>query len=173
MGLLVLCVSAVNGLRLLRLFPNNDPIMAGTMPMSARGRRIVAFLFPVLCMVSFDVLSGKVGLWTGVTALTYGAIGLGLTGAYGRMQATGHRIGVVTYVWSGAVAVLVYDFITGPIMSSLLWSMPFSTALAGQVPFTIKHLASVAVYSVTVAPAIDLALRRVPLARSILRASET
>ncbi len=145
-------------LRLARFFPNNDPIMAVTLPYSKRGR-LAASLFPALAMVLFDLLSRQVGVWTLVTAGTYGLIGLGFSFAYAALGKRGRRVGSAVYVTSGVAGVLVFDFVTGPIMSSALFQMSFAQAFVGQIPFTLRHLVSVSLYAVVVSPVLDRVLR--------------
>jgi hypothetical protein len=155
-------------LRWARFFPNNDPIMAVTLPYAKRGR-VAAAAFPALAMVLFDLLSRRVGIWTLVTAGTYGLIGLGFSSLYSKRAAHGRVVGRGTFFLSGIAGVLVFDFITGPVMSSALFQMSFAQAFVGQVPFTIKHLVSVSLYAVVVSPLLDWALGRVERVEGAIR----
>ena len=154
-------------LRWVRLFPNNDPIMAVMLPCAKRGRA-AAFAFPIVAMVLFDILSRKVGIWTAVTAGTYGLLGLGFSFAYSALGKRGRRIGAATFLVSGVVGVLVFDFITGPILSSAMFRMSFAQAFVGQIPFTLKHLASVSVYALVVRPVLDWMLGHVERAEGAI-----
>ncbi len=154
-------------LRWVRLFPNNDPIMAVMLPCAKRGRA-AAFAFPIVAMVLFDILSRKVGIWTAVTAGTYGLLGLGFSFAYSALGKRGRRIGAATFLVSGVVGVLVFDFITGPILSSAMFRMSFAQAFVGQIPFTLKHLASVSVYALVVSPVLDWMLGHVERAEGAI-----
>jgi hypothetical protein len=160
MGLLIfglgLLVSSV--LRLAKLFPNNDPIMAVMLPYAKQKRRWMAVAFPVLAMVLFDLLSAQVGIWTVVTAATYGLLGWGFAVLCARRDARGRRSGVLTYLSLGVAGVFVFDFVTGPVMSSLMFGMSFQQALLGQIPFTLWHLVSVSTYALVVSPALERAL---------------
>ena len=147
-------------LRWVRFFPNNDPIMAVTLPYARRGR-VSAVLFPVAAMALFDLLSGRIGIWTLVTAGTYGLIGFGFSFLYAGLAARGRRVGRGTYLLSGAAGVLVFDFVTGPVLSSALFHLSFAQAAVGQVPFTLRHLLSVSLYAVLVSPVVDWTLDRV------------
>jgi len=69
---LILSVLIANGIRLLRIIPNSDPIMSMALPFSRRGSALTSFTFPFVTMASFDVVTGYVGLWTLVTSITYG-----------------------------------------------------------------------------------------------------
>jgi hypothetical protein len=115
----------------------------------------------MVAMVLFDILSRKVGIWTAVTAGTYGLLGLGFSFAYSALGKRGRTIGTATFLVSGVVGVLVFDFITGPILSSAMFRMSFAQALIGQIPFTLKHLVSVSAYTVVVSPVLDWTLRQV------------
>jgi hypothetical protein len=153
-------LGVTTALRWVRIFPNNDPIMAVMLPCAKRGR-VAAVAFPVVAMVLFDILSRRVGIWTAVTAGTYGLLGLGFSFAYSALGKRGRRIGPATFLVSGVVGVLVFDFITGPILSSAMFRMSFAQAFVGQIPFTLKHLASVSAYTVVVSPMLDRLLRQV------------
>ncbi len=155
-------------LRLARFFPSNDPIMAVTLPYAKRGP-VAASLFPALAMVLFDLLSRQVGVWTLVTAGTYGLIGLGLSYLYTKRAARGHAVGRATFFLSGVAGVLVFDFVTGPIMSSALFRMSFAQAFVGQIPFTLKHLVSVSLYAVVVSPVLDWVLREIERGEGAIR----
>lgn len=153
-------LGVTTALRWARIFPNNDPIMAVMLPCAKRGRA-AAFAFPMVAMVLFDILSRKVGIWTAVTAGTYGLLGLGFSFVYSALGKRGRRIGPATFLVSGVVGVLVFDFVTGPILSSAMFRMSFAQAFVGQIPFTVKHLASVSAYTLVVSPALDWLLRQV------------
>src|SRR3989344_2540173 len=88
--------------RLVKIFPNNDPIMGFALPFARKDKWWQAFLFPVIAMASFDILTAKIGLWTFVTALTYGAIGL----AFYKYFKIKNKIKLTTYFGSGVVGVL-------------------------------------------------------------------
>jgi biotin transporter BioY len=158
--LLAVSLGVTTALRFVRLFPNNDPIMAVMLSNAKRGR-LSAVAFPVVAMVLFDVLSQRVGVWTVITAATYGLLGLGFSYAYSALTKRGRSIGAAMFLVSGVAGVLVFDFVTGPIMSSALFHMSFAEAFVGQIPFTLKHLASVAAYSLVVSPALDWVLRQI------------
>jgi hypothetical protein len=160
-------LGVTTALRWARIFPNNDPIMAVMLPCAKRGRA-AAFAFPVVAMVLFDILSRRVGIWTVVTAGTYGLLGLGFSFAYSALGKRGRRIGPATFLVSGVVGVLVFDFITGPILSSAMFRMSFAQAFVGQIPFTLKHLASVSAYTLVVSPSLDWVLRQVERAEAAI-----
>ena len=165
--LLAVSLGVTIALRWVRLFPNNDPIMAVTLPCAKRGR-VAALVFPIAAMVLFDVLSQRLGVWTVVTAATYGLLGLGFSYVFSALTKRGRSIGAATFLVSGVVGVLVFDFVTGPVMSSAMFHMSFGEAFVGQIPFTVKHLGSVAVYALVVSPVLDGALRQVEKAEKAI-----
>lgn len=140
-----------NFYRLLRIFPNNDPIMGFTLPLACRGKWWHALFFPIIAMVSFDIITMKVGVWTAGTALVYGSIGL-LFYKYFRKKKI---VSLKTYAGSSIIGVLIFDFLTGPVMSSFMFGIPFSVAFIGQIPFTAFHLASATTFTILLAPVLD------------------
>ncbi|MAG22455.1 MAG: hypothetical protein CL943_04105 [Candidatus Diapherotrites archaeon] len=151
-GGLVFC----NFYRLLRIFPNNDPILGFALPFGKRDKPWQAALFAALAMVSFDFITGMIGMWTIGTALSYGLITL-LFGYYFKGQKT---VGLKKYAGSSIVAVLLFDFLTGPVMSSALFRIPFEIAFLGQIPFTMMHLGSAVPLTIMIVTVVDPALRK-------------
>lgn len=148
-------LAACNFYRLLKIFPNNDPIMGFTLPFARRDKWWQALLFPVIAMVSFDFITMKVGMWTFGTAATYGFIGL-LFYAYFKKK---KKVGLKTYAKSSFAGILIFDFLTGPIMGSYMFAIPFSVAFLGQIPFTAMHLASGVTLTTIIAPVLDPTVR--------------
>lgn len=110
--------------------------MTTLMPWGKKYGALVGVLVPLLGIVVYDVLTGAVGSWTVYTALTYAAIGYAASWyMHGRNR--WHH-----YALFAGVATLVYDGITGVVMSTLLWNMPLSEAFVGQIQFTMWHLLS-------------------------------
>ena len=160
LGSLVFC----NAYRFLRIFPNNDPIMGSTLAFSRNGKWWHALLFPIIAMVSFDFVTMRVGIWTIGTSLTYGLIAL----LFFKYFKSKKIIGLKHYASGSVLGVLIFDFITGPIMSSIFFRIPFEIAFIGQVPFTLLHLASAVPLTVLIVPVLDPAIRpgiRAELAR--------
>lgn len=140
-----------NAIRFLHFIPNNDPIMAIMLPYAKSDKKYKAVLFPFLTMVSFDLLTGMIGTWTLVTALTYAGIGYIFT----KYLFTKKKISIFKYLKGGVIGVLIFDFITGPIMSSFMFGMSFIEAGLGQIPFTLMHLLTVGIFIVIITPAYD------------------
>ena len=55
----------------------------------------------------------------------------------------------------GIIGVLIFDFITGPIMSSFMFGMSFIEAFIGQIPFTLMHLVTVGTFIIVITPFYD------------------
>lgn len=130
--------------------PNVEPILSTVMPFAKNGGALVGFLFAALSMVVFDFVSGYVGAWTIVTALTYGLIGAAAPYALTKIQ------GVRGYVSYAVFATLVFDGITGVLMGPLLTGQSFAVALAGQIPFTAMHLVGNMTFALTLSPLIEV-----------------
>ncbi len=129
--------------------PNIEPVMATIMPFAKKFRWMSAFVFGFLSIVLFDLITRKVGMWTWITALMYGLVGIA-AGIYLGNKAEKIRY----YVGYSIVATLVYDFVTGPIMSTFIWNQTFMQSLIGQIPFTISHLAGNIAFAALLSPAI-------------------
>lgn len=143
--------AGINFVRFLRVFPNNDPIMSCMLPFAKKDSWWKPFLFVVFTMASFDFIVNKVGLWTIGTSLVYGLIALLFYFVFKRLK----NVTLRTYLFSGTAGILIFDFLTGPIMSSYLFKMPFSVALLGQIPFTAMHLFSGLAYIFLLVPVLD------------------
>ena len=140
-----------NAIRFLRVIPNNDPIMAIMLPYAKSDKKYKAVLFPFLTMVSFDLITGMLGTWTLVTALTYAGIGYFFT----KFLFTEKKISIFKYLKGGIIGVLIFDFITGPIMSSLMFGLSFIESGLGQIPFTLMHLTTVSCFIIIITPLYD------------------
>lgn len=140
-----------NIIRLFRFIPNNDPIMAIMLPYAKSDKKYKAVLFPFITMVSFDLITGMLGIWTIVTALTYAGLGLLFTQFFFKEK----KISIFKYLKGGVIGVLIFDFITGPIMSSFMFGMSFIEAFLGQIPFTLMHLVTVGTFIIVITPFYD------------------
>jgi hypothetical protein len=141
------------GIRMLPFRPPNiEPIMTTTMPFSKRWGWLAGALFAAASIVIYDILVptpgfARIGIWTFVTAVMYGLVGIA-AGVYMKNR----EIRVRHYLGFAIIATIVYDFVTGPVMSSLIFGMTFAEAFTGQIPFTIMHLLGNIVFSVTLSP---------------------
>jgi len=129
--------------------PNVEPIMAIEMPFAKTYGKLYAFLFGAFSIVVFDLFTSKVGLWTLVTALTYGAIGFGASYYFK------NRSGWKNYAYFAVFATILYDAITGLTIGPLFFGIPFMVALVGQIPFTILHLLGNVSFAIVLSPVIE------------------
>ena len=102
-------------------------------------------------MVSFDLITGFIGMWTLLTAATYGCLGLLFYFMYKRMK----KVDLKRYVGSGILGVLIFDFVTGVLGAPIMFGMTMEMALIGQLPFTLLHLLTVTGYIIIITPLLD------------------
>lgn len=127
--------------------PNVEPMLATVMPFSKRFGPLGSFLFGFLGIVLFDAVTSGWGMWTLVTALAYGALGLA-----GHFYFKNRSASVKNFVRFGLVGTLAYDAVTGLTIGPLFMGQPFMAALAGQIPFTILHLMGTFVFATLLSP---------------------
>ncbi|MBI4210323.1 MAG: hypothetical protein HY544_02340 [Candidatus Diapherotrites archaeon] len=139
-----------NAYRLLRVFPNSDPIMGFVLPAAKNEPFWKAPLFAFATMFTFDMLTSGIGAWTWVTSTTYALIAFAFT-----MLLKAEKPGLATYTKYGLAGVLAFDFITGPAMGSALFHQPFWLTLLAQIPFTAMHLVSVSFSILIITPFFD------------------
>ena len=123
--------------------------MATTMPFGKQFGYLGGFAFGFLSIVIYDLLT-KFGIWTWITAGMYGLVGLGAAWFFRKYKAN-----AVNFAIYALVATLIYDIITGPIMSSVMFKMPFMQSVIGQIPFTLWHLGGNLLLAVTLSPALN------------------
>jgi uncharacterized membrane protein len=129
--------------------PNVEPVMATMMPFAQRYGALSGFAFAALSILLFDIVTMHVGVWTILTALTYGIIGAAAHFYFKRREA---RAG--NYVTFAIVGTLFYDAVTGLTIGPLLWGQSFMVALVGQIPFTLLHLAGSVTFAFFLSPLI-------------------
>lgn len=144
-----------NFYRFFRIFPNSDPIMGFALPAAKNEPWWKGALFAFVVMFSFDILTGHLGLWTIVTSLTYAAVILLFHFFLKNKKST-----MKLFLGSGAVAVLIFDFITGPVMSSFMFGQSFIVTLIMQIPFTLLHIVSVSFSILIISPFLDPQLNK-------------
>lgn len=128
--------------------PNFEPMLATIMPFSKRYGLLGSFAFGFLGIVLFDAFTSGWGAWTAVTALCYGTLGVAAHLFFKNRPAN-----VRNFLMFGVPGTIGYDAITmfiGPMFDR----QPLALALAGQVPFTLMHLAGVITFSVLLSPAL-------------------
>jgi hypothetical protein len=122
-----------------------------------RGR--YAFFAGAFCYSLVDIAPAllfgaqSIGLWTLTGALSWGIVAF----LFSRQKPDGSPF---TFAKLGIGGTLLFDALTGPVASTFVWGMPFSDALVGQVPFTIKHLLGIAAVSIILAPLLFPSVRK-------------
>ncbi|MDD5152570.1 MAG: ECF transporter S component [Candidatus Pacebacteria bacterium] len=129
--------------------PNIEPILATQMPFSKVYGKIAGFLFPFLSMVLYDVLTGKVGMWTFITASAYGFLGL-----WASFYLKNKNSNSWNYAKFAVLGTLAFDIVTGLSIGPLFFNQPFMEALVGQIPFTAMHLVGNVSFAVFLSPLI-------------------
>lgn len=130
--------------------PNLEPIMATSMPFSKQYGYIAGFLFPLFSVVLFDLITGMVGIWTLITSIAYGLVGLGAVLFFRRFGGN-----IRTYFTYSILGTIAFDALTGLTIGPIFYGQPFIQAFTGQIPFTLMHLLGNSVLSVTVSPIIS------------------
>lgn len=136
--------------RLLRVFPNSDPIMGFILPAAKNEPYWKAPLFAFATMFIFDFFTSGIGAWTFVTSAMYALIAIA-AGLYFRNR----KAGIFPYTKAAIGGVLAFDFVTGPLMSAVLFRQDFLLTLLMQIPFTAMHLVSGIFAIVLITPFFD------------------
>jgi hypothetical protein len=64
------------------------------------------------------------------------------------------------YVSASTILILLFDFFTGPVLSTLIFGAPFYTSFLGQIPFTFYHLISGISYTIILVPFLDKSIAK-------------
>ena len=129
--------------------PNIEPILATQMPFSKAYGKIAGFLFAFFSMVLYDILTGKVGMWTFITASAYGLLGL-----WASIYFKNKNNSSWNYAKFAVMGTLAFDIVTGLSVGPLFFHQPFIEALIGQIPFTALHLLGNVSFAVLLSPLI-------------------
>lgn len=129
--------------------PNVEPIMATIMPLGKGYGKIMAFGFGFLSIVLFDSITSGIGIWTLITALAYGILGLGASFYFK------NRSGWKSYASYAVIATIFYDAITGLTIGPLFFHQSFIVSLVGQIPFTALHLLGNVSFAIVLSPVIE------------------
>ena len=127
--------------------PNVEPIMATIMPFSKRYKYLGGFLFGFLSIVLFDLAVAKLGMWTLITGMAYGLLGLGAYVFFKNRSAS-----IKNFLIYGVTGTIAYDAVTGLSVGPLFFNQPLMEALVWQIPFTLAHLAGTVVFAMTLSP---------------------
>lgn len=127
--------------------PNVEPLLATVMPFSKRFGPLGSFLFGFLGIALYDAVTSGWGVWTLVTALTYGSVGLAAHFFFKNRSAS-----VKNFLRFGIVGTLFYDAVTGLTIGPIFQGQSFMLALVGQIPFTLLHLLGTIVFATVLSP---------------------
>lgn len=130
--------------------PNVEPIMASIMPLGKKYNSIASFLFGFLSIVIYDSLTSGIGIWTLITSLAYGLLGLGASFYFK------NRSGWKNYATYAVFATIVYDVLTGLTIGPLFFNQSFIVSAIGQIPFTMLHLISNVSFAIVLSPLIEM-----------------
>lgn len=129
--------------------PNLEPILAVQMPFTRHFGTAAGFAFAFLNIALFDAVTGKLGIWTLITALAYGGLALFSAWYFKRRNGTPFQ-----YAVHAVYATLLYDAVTGLSIGPLFFGQSFAEAFFGQIPFTVYHLIGNIALGAIVSPAI-------------------
>src|SRR3989344_8119992 len=128
--------------------PNLEPMLATVMPFSKRFGLLGSFSFGFFGIVLFDAVTSGWGMWTAVTSLCYGSLGVGSDYFFRNREAS-----VKSFLLFGVPGTILYDAVTmmiGPIFSN----QSFVVAFVGQIPFTLMHILGTVVFATILSPAL-------------------
>ena len=129
--------------------PNVEPMLAVMMPYAKHYGAIPTFLFGFLAIGLFDLVWGALGIWTLVTAIAYGLLGIGAFFFFKNREST-----TKNYLIYGVGGTVLYDAVTGLSVGPLFFGQPFMAALVGQIPFTLMHIAGTIAFVLVLSPAL-------------------
>jgi len=126
---------------------NISPLMATELTGAKVYGPWIGGLYGTVSMALIDLIMGKVGMWTIVTSLTYGAVGI-----FGAYYLKNRDASAKNFVIASIVGTLFFDLITGVLMGPILFGGSFMIAALGQIPFTVRHLAGNVFFATVLAP---------------------
>ncbi|MFA6459409.1 MAG: DUF6580 family putative transport protein [Candidatus Paceibacterota bacterium] len=126
---------------------NVSPLMATELSGSKAYGPWVGGLYGALSIILLDIMVGKAGSYTLVTALTYGVVGV-----WGAYFLKGRSASARNFVVASIVGTLFFDLVTGVLMGPILYGQPWLEAIFGQIPFTLRHLAGNMFFASVIAP---------------------
>lgn len=129
--------------------PNIEPILATQMPFSRAYGAYAGFIFAFLSIVIYDLVTGTLGVWTLLTAGTYGVLGFWATFYFKNKKGNAWD-----YARFAVIGTLFFDAVTGLSIGPLFFHQSFMSALTGQIPFTAMHLLGNVSFALLLSPAI-------------------
>src|SRR3989344_792480 len=89
------------------------------------------------------------GVWTLLTASTYGVLGLAAAFYF-----KNRRANALNFAGFAILGTIFFDAVTGLSVGPLFFNQPFSEAFFGQIPFTGLHLLGNISFALVLSPAI-------------------
>lgn len=129
--------------------PNIESIMATVMPFSRAYGKRAGFFFGSASIILFDLLVGKVGIWTFITATAYGLVGFCAAIYFKNKKNTAWN-----YAKFAVISTIFFDVSTGFTIGPIFFGQPFIAAIFGQIPFTVLHLVGNVLFALVVSPAL-------------------
>ncbi|TSC78660.1 MAG: Uncharacterized protein G01um101433_121 [Parcubacteria group bacterium Gr01-1014_33] len=129
--------------------PNVEPVLGTLMPFSKKYGAAGGFVFGFLSIALFDLASGMVGIWTLITGVSYGLLGVGAGFFFKNRDSS-----VFNYLKYAIVGTIAYDAATGLTIGPLFYGQPFMEAFYGQISFTLLHLLGNIVIAIGISPLI-------------------
>lgn len=134
--------------------PNLEPILATQMPFARHYGPIAGFLFAFLSVFLFDLMT-NFGIWTLVVSVVYGSLGV-----FSYFFFKKHKNSRKNYVLFAVLGTLYFDAVTGLTIGPIFFGQSFLSALIGQIPFTMLHLAGNIAFAFFLSPLIDKILNK-------------
>ena len=129
--------------------PNIEPILATQMPFSKAYGAYVGFAFAFLSIVIYDLVTVTLGVWTLLTASTYGVLGL-VAAFYFKNR----RANALNFAGFAIFGTIFFDAVTGLSIGPLFFGQSLSEAFFGQISFTALHLLGNVSFALVLSPAI-------------------
>ncbi len=126
---------------------NISPLMSTILSGSKAYGKIAGAAYGFLSMFLLDLIMGKFGLWTWITAVTYALIGI-LASLYLKDK----KANIRNFVVASIMFTLFFDLITGIFMGPILFGQSILDATIGQIPFTLRHLIGNIIFAIIFAP---------------------
>lgn len=127
--------------------PNIEPILATQMPFGKAYGKIAGFVFAFASIVLYDLVTMNVGVWTFITAIAYGLIGV-----WAAVYFRNRKNSSWNYAKFAIMGTLLFDIVTGLSVGPLFFNQPLMQALVGQIPFTAMHLVGNVGFAVILSP---------------------
>jgi len=135
--------------------PNVEGLMPFVLALGLVFGPVYGFVNGLLIRALYDGYLSWAGPWTVFTSLSYGVVGL-LAGFAGRFKRNWGRLELTALA---AGLTLVYDAVTMLAFGAML-GIPFAALVAGQVPFTLVHVAGNVVFVFLFAPVLAKAANK-------------